>query len=180
MKPGVVALGEFGGHRRRSVAGFDVADVRVFAGRDVFAPLGFGGGLGGLDARRVLAMRRDQGGGVTEDAFQSGGGVDQHVTRRRTHEDLNAADFSGIDAFDDIQIGVGRTEEEGVVGDRGGRTDGILLFELFERRRGWVRIRHLHERRHAAGQGRAGLAGDAGLVGQARLAEVYLVVDQSR
>ena len=74
-------------------------------------------------------------------------------------------------------FGVGGAEEEGVVGDRGGGTDGVFLFEFLVRRRRRVRIRHFHERRHAAGDGGTGLAGDAGLVRQAGLAEVHLVVD---
>ena len=174
----VVTAGQFGGHRRGSVAGFGVADTRVFAGGDVFAPLGLGGGFGGLDAGGVLAVRGDEGGGVAEDAFQRSGCVDEHVAGRGAHEDLHAADLAGVGRLDRVEVGVGRAEEEGVVGDRRRRADGELLFEFLVVGGRRVRVRHLHERGHSAGHGRAGFAGDTGLVGQPGFAEVHLVVDQ--
>ena len=151
----------------------------MFAGGYVFAPLGLGGGFGQLDARGVLAVRQDDGGRVTEDAFEGGDAVDEHVSRGGAHENLYSADLARIDGLDGLDVGVGRSEEEGVVGDRGGRADGVFLFEFRVRGRGRVRVRHLHERRHAAGDGRAGFAGDAGLMRQARLTEMHLVVDQA-
>ena len=176
----VMALGQFGGHRGRSVTSFDVADARVFAGGDVFAPLGFGGGFSNFDARGVLAVRRDEGGGVPEDAFEGRGLVDKHIARRGAHEDLHTADLARIKRFDGFEVRVGGAKEEGVVRDRGGRADGIFLLELLVRGRRRIRVRHLHERRHATGDGRPGLAGDAGLMGQAGLAKVYLVINQAR
>ena len=174
----VMALGQGGGHGRRRVAGVGGADARVFAGGDVFAPLRLGGGFGGLDHGRVLAVRGDQGGGVPEDAFERLLAVDQHVAGGRPHEDLHPADPLRVDGLDEFEVGVGRPEEEGVVGDGRLRRARELGLQGLERRGRRVRVRHLHEGGHAPGDGRAGLAGDGGLMRQAGLAEVHLVVDQ--
>ena len=113
----VVAAGQLGGQRGGGVAGLDIAEARVFGGRDVFAPLGLGGGFGGLDARGVLAVRQDDRGRVTEDAFEGSHLVDEHVARRGAHEDLHPAHVTRVDALDGFDVGVRGAEEEGVVGD---------------------------------------------------------------
>ena len=86
---------------------------------------------------------------------------------------------SGPHRADLLEIVVGAAEVEGVVGPCPARGQQVLVRE--RRARGGVRdgVRHVHEAGDAAGHRRRGLGGDVALVGEARLAEMHLVVDHA-
>ena len=85
---------------------------------NVFAPLGCGVCLCLQNHGCVLAVGSDQQVCGGKNAFQGRLVIHQHVAGAGTHKNLHAAGQTWIDAFDGLQIVVGRAEVKTVVGSR--------------------------------------------------------------
>src|SRR6185503_16453390 len=127
------------GERRRAVARLRRADQWVRLDRHIFA-VTLAVALFVLpDQRRVLAVRRDRHARIRENAFERRGIVDEHVARRRAHENLDAARVTWRYALDLLEVGVRRAEIEAVVDVARCSGDAALLRQRAQVRRRWLR-----------------------------------------
>ena len=143
----------------------------------VLAIEGLDAGLVGPDARFRLAMGRHDGRGRGEQRLQGLLVVDQHVARRRAHEKLDAADTAVVGLRYFLEIVVGGSQPESIVGPRLGTGQVHLVLPGGQRHRGRVGVGHVEKGGHASRHRRHRLGGDVGLVRQPRLAEMHMGVD---
>ena len=169
-------------HRQagRLDAGFARADVRVHVRGQRIAVLFLEGLQVGIDHRRVFAVRDDRGRAFAEDRVQRFGVVDQHVAGRSTHEHLHARRLLRVQRTDGVQVVIAGAVVEAVVGPGAAARELVLGFQDGRIQRRRVGVGHVHEAGQATGHGRRRFAGDVALVGQARFAEVHLVIDHAR
>ena len=127
-----------------------------------------------------LRMDGDQHTGLAEDTLQRVFLVHQHISRRRAEEEFQSRHTATIQPADLVHIIVCPTEEEGVIrtGDLGGTVE--FPFQIGDRRGLWLRVRHVHEGRHATGHGRTALGPDIPLMGKPGVPEMHLIIDNAR
>ncbi len=124
-------------------------------------------------------MNSDEHGGLPEDVFERLLVIDQHIARAGAHEYFESAHPRRIRAQHFIKVIVGHTHVKGVVGQRVPGRNLVLFFQqrLVEGRR--LYVGHFHERGDAPRHSCPCFAADIAFVGQARLAEVYLIVNDA-
>ena len=120
-----------------------------------------------------------QRGGETEDAVEGLVAVDEHVTCRRAHEQLDAWHGVGVELGKEIGVVVGGAEEEGVVDVTLRSSQPLFVGERLEGGRLRLGVGHVEEGGHAASGCRTALCLDVGLVRQSGLAEVDVRVDDA-
>ena len=168
-------------HRQpgRLDAGLARTDVRMHVRGQRIAVLFLEGLQVGIDHRRVFAVRDDRGRAFAEDRVQRFRVVDQHVAGRSTHEHLHARGLLRVQRTDRFQVVIAGAVVEAVVGPGAAARELVLGFQDGRIQRRRVGVGHVHEAGQATGHGRGRFAGDVALVGQARFAEMHLVVDHA-
>ena len=180
VQQGVVLAGEVRRQRRRLQAGIRRADRRVLGHRHVVAVFLSCRCLIVPDRGRVFAVGDDHHRGMFEDLLERLSIVDEHVTGRRAHEDLDAAGLANLKRLDLLDIGIGRAEIETVVRGTAFLCPAVLRGEFLARHRQRIDVRHIHEARDAAGDRGRRLGRQVALVSQPWLAKMHLVVDHAR
>ena len=111
----MVLHGEFHSQATALVTGLFAADFRMMCHLGVIAiPLS---GLGHVtvDDVRIFTMSHDGQRSGREDALQGLPAVDEHISRRRAHEQLDARDAVNIELGENVGIVVSGAEEEAIV-----------------------------------------------------------------
>ena len=133
-----------------------------------------------LDKFLVLAMRGNQAGRLLEYGFQNLILIDKHIARATAHKNLDATHFLRIGFHDFRKVVISRAEIERIVCQRlfGGKVK--LLLQKLLRSGLRVGVGHVHKRGHATGHGCMAFGVDVPLVVQARLAEMHMLIDDTR
>ena len=179
MQPCTGTFRQINGKRRRFIACFCTADQRMHGWRNVLAIL-FPELLGiALNHRIIFAVRGNDHRRIAKNVLQCQRIIHQHITGRRTHEYLHAADRVFIDTLDFLQIGIGCTHVEGKVSQRTLCSTLILLFQFFHGHSTRHRIRHLHVRCDASCYSSFGFSIDFTFMCKTGFTEMHLIVDRT-
>ena len=146
----------------------------------VFAILFFIGSGIGTDDLLVFAMGSNEHTGIGKDILQGIHLVYQHVSGTGTHEKLNTAYFLLIEFGHQVGIVVGSSEIEGVVHDALGSCILELVFQCFQCGSQRIGIWHIHVAGYTSGSSSHTFGVHVGLVCQARITEMYMVVNYTR
>ena len=130
--------------RRRCVTHFSRADVRMFNERDIVAELFSCAGFIRQNHGCVFAMSGNEYRCRGENPIKRFGVVNQHITGRRPHEDLDAAGAGWIDRFNVLKVVVGRAKIKAVVRERVLCRPIVFTLQCFGIRGLGIAVWHLH------------------------------------
>jgi len=131
----------------------------------------------GADGRFFFAVGSDAECGLGEDTFERGLLIDEQVAGAGANEDFDAGGPFGLLKFSDI-VGC-RADIEAVVDDRLGRGQSELIMQRGNAGRVGLGVRHLQKRGDAPLRTGKRTSVEVFLVGEAGIAEVNLVVDDT-
>ena len=138
------------------------------------------GGCIGTDDVLVFAMGSDEHTGIGKDILEGFHAVHEHIAGAGAHEELHATDVLLVQFSQIIRIVVRRSEVEGIVHDALGGGILELVFQSFEGCGLRIGVRHVHVAGHASGCCCHAFSVHVGLVCQARVTEMYMVIDDTR
>ena len=145
----------------------------------ILSPRLLGTGHVAIDDVRIFTMRHQGQLATLEDTLQDLLAVNEHVSRRRTHKELDARDAGSVELAEGIDIVVGGTIEEGIVDMALLTSQCLFLFQSLQRGGLRIAVRHIEVAGDATGSCRTALRIDVCLFRQSWLTEVYVVVDDT-
>ena len=146
MQAGVEFLRQFYRHRRRTVAGFNIANNRVLIHGNVFAifrscrrHVGSNGGL-------IFTMGGHEHWALLKNPFEYLRGIYEHVSGWTSHKHFDSANVFRVGFKHLINVVVARSHEEAIIRWRHLSCAIVFILKQLLSKRVWNRVGHLHKR----------------------------------